>query len=135
MVRIPEKNFLRAWREYRRMTQSQLAESVGTTGAVISLLESGQRGLNDKWLRRLAPVLGTTPGHILEFEPAEVANDVLEIWNDIPEATRPQVREIKKTFRDRGPNVESFPERPKKPGSDEPQQSKSPRRGKGPKEV
>ena len=38
-------NFLRSWREHRGLTQGQLAEMVGTTGSVISLLESGARGL------------------------------------------------------------------------------------------
>jgi len=101
MVRTPEKNHLRAWRELRGMTQAQLAESVGTTGAVISLLESGARGLSDKWLRRLAPVLGTKPGHLLETDPADVDTDVMEIWADIPEEDRAQAREILNTFRRR----------------------------------
>src|SRR5271155_3597775 len=99
MVRTREPNFLRAWREYRGLTQAQLAESVDTTGAVISLLESGQRGLSDKWLRRLAPVLGTTPGHLLDIDPNEAPSDILEVWNNIPEENRDQARSILETFR------------------------------------
>jgi transcriptional regulator with XRE-family HTH domain len=99
MVRTPEKNFLRAWREHRRMTQAKLAEAVGTTGAVISLLESGDRGLSDKWLRRLAPILGTRPGHLLEVDPNDAPSDILDIWEDIPEERREQARSILNTFR------------------------------------
>ncbi len=98
MARIPEKNFLRAWREHRGMTQSKLAEMVDTTGAVISLLESGDRGLSDKWLRRLAPVLGTTPGHLLDVHPDEAPNDYEQIWARIPEDRRGHALEVLKTF-------------------------------------
>jgi transcriptional regulator with XRE-family HTH domain len=99
MARNPERNYLRAWREHRHMTQARLAEAVGTTGAVISLLESGDRGLSDKWLRKLAPVLGTRPGHLLEVDPEEASSDILEIWADIPEEQREQARDVLKTFR------------------------------------
>ena len=84
MVRTREPNFLRAWREYRRLTQAKLAEAVDTTGAVISLLEAGERGLSDKWLRRLAPVLGTTPGNLLDMDPHDVDHDIFEIINSMP---------------------------------------------------
>lgn len=99
MVRTPQKNFLRAWREHRRMTQAKLAEAVETTGAVISLLESGDRGLSDRWLRKLAPVLGTRPGHLLEVDPADVSTDILEIWAEIPEERRQQARDVLATFK------------------------------------
>ncbi|MEO8811606.1 MAG: helix-turn-helix transcriptional regulator [Caulobacteraceae bacterium] len=94
-----ERNFLRAWREHRHLTQAALAEAVGTTGAVISLLESGERGLSDKWLRRLAPVLATRPGHLLELDPADVSNEILDIWAEIPEDRREQARDVLKAFR------------------------------------
>jgi transcriptional regulator with XRE-family HTH domain len=137
VVRTPEKNYLRAWREYRGMTQSALAEKVNTTGAVISLLESGQRGLGDKWLRRLAPVLGTTPGHLLEFAPQDADTDIMQVWNDIAEDDRPQVLQIVKTFaRQKDERTVVDLPRPSKAGaSDETQKSKTGRRGKGPKEV
>lgn len=84
------------------MTQAKLAEAVSTTGAVISLLESGDRGLSDKWLRRIAPVLGTRPGHLLEVDPEDVSNDILEIWAEIPEDRREQARDVLKAFRAKG---------------------------------
>ncbi len=133
MARVPEKNFLRAWREYRRMTQGHLAEAVDTTGAVISLLESGQRGLSDKWLRRLAPVLGTTPGHLLDVNPNEASSDILDIWATVPEDKRDLAREVLKTF---GNNVRPLPTSPKTPSPpDEPKKSDATRGRKGPKGV
>ncbi len=99
MPRDPEANFLKAWREHRGLTQVKLAEIIGTTGAVISLLESGDRRLSDKWLRRLAPALGTSLGHLLEHDPAALDTDILDIWADIPEDRREQARDVLKAFR------------------------------------
>jgi len=113
MARTPEKNFLRAWREHRRLTQAKLAEAVNTTGAVISLLESGERGLSDRWLRKLAPVLGTRPGHLLDVDPNDVDTDVLEIWANTPEAKRPQLIAVMNTFREDPPPAPFLePEKP-----------------------
>ncbi len=89
---------LRAWREYRRMTQEQLATKVGTTKAVISLLERHERSLSDKWARRLAPALGTTPGFLFDHDPADLPTDVLEIWASIPESQREQAMAVLQTF-------------------------------------
>src|SRR5690242_9035566 len=52
-------NHLKAWREFRKLSQEDLAEKVGTTASQISMLETGDRGLSAKWLRKLAPALGT----------------------------------------------------------------------------
>lgn len=81
-------NFLRAWREHRGLSQEGLAALVETTGSVISLLESGDRKLSPKWLRRLAPALRTTPGFLLDHHPDEISDDVLEVWAAIPEEKR-----------------------------------------------
>lgn len=80
------------------MTQAKLAEAIGTTGAVISLLEAGERRLSDKWLMRIAPVLKIRPGHLLEFDPADAPSDILEIWSEIPEDRRDQAREVLRAF-------------------------------------
>src|ERR1700739_3730505 len=98
MVRSRDRNYLRAWREFRGLTQAKLADAAGTTGAVISLLESGERGLSDTWLRILAPLLGTRPGHLLEVDPHDVDTDILEIWADIPEDRKSQARAVLQTF-------------------------------------
>ena len=89
---------LRAWREFRKLTQAELAERVGTTTAVISHLETEKRGLSAKWLYRLAPALGTKPGFLLDHDPSELSSDVLEIWASIPEERRDQARQVLKTF-------------------------------------
>lgn len=92
------QHHLRAWREFRGFTQDGLAAEVGTTGSVIHLLENGQRGLSDKWLRRLAKPLKTMPGAILDYDPNTVPTAVLEAWSDVPDDMKPTVMSILKTF-------------------------------------
>jgi transcriptional regulator with XRE-family HTH domain len=102
MPKDPERNHLKAWREKKRMTQAQLAEAINTNGAVISLLEAGERRLSDKWLRRIGPVLGVPPGWLLDHHPDEISGDILEVWSDIPEENRSQALDVLKTFRRKG---------------------------------
>ncbi|HEY2177034.1 MAG TPA: helix-turn-helix transcriptional regulator [Caulobacteraceae bacterium] len=99
MPRNPERNFVKAWREHRGFTQARLAEAIGTTGAVISLIEAGERRLSDKWAHKIAPVLKTRAGFLFDTDPTALDNDILEIWTDIPEDRRDQAREVLKAFR------------------------------------
>lgn len=94
----PNANFLAAWRRHRGMTQQQLADAVGTSGSVISELEAGKTKLSPKWLRRLAPVLNTTPGFILDIDPDAMPTDVLDVWSTIPEESRDQALAVLRTF-------------------------------------
>jgi DNA-binding XRE family transcriptional regulator len=51
------ENPVKVWREYRRLTQGQLAEQTGVTVSHISQIESGKRECSVKLLRSLARVL------------------------------------------------------------------------------
>ncbi|RKF23355.1 XRE family transcriptional regulator [Altericroceibacterium spongiae] len=84
-------NYLRAWREFRHMSQAELAEAVGTNQNMIGYLESGERGLSAKWLRRLAPALKTQPGFILEHDPSTLPTDIIEIWVNASAEERKQL--------------------------------------------
>ncbi|WP_454762355.1 helix-turn-helix domain-containing protein [Caulobacter segnis] len=94
----PAANHLRAWREFREMSQDQLGELVGTKGNVIGLLESGERGLSDKWLRKLAPHLGTTPGFLLDHDPNNIDTEILLLVQDLVKEERPRVVKLLKAF-------------------------------------
>ena len=93
-------NFLRAWREYRKMTQEELGAAITppTTGSVISLLEEGERGLSLKWLRKLAPALRTRVGWLAELDPSRADTRTLEMVEAVPEESREQVIRIIETF-------------------------------------
>ena len=92
-------NHLKAWREFRKMSQEELAALVETTASQISMLESGERGLSAKWLRKLAPVLKTTPGHLLDHDPNTIDNDVFDIWVSIDKRDREQALRVLRTFK------------------------------------
>jgi transcriptional regulator with XRE-family HTH domain len=98
------RNYLRAWREFRKLTQEQLADKVGTDKAVISLLESGNRGLSDKWLRKLAPALQTSPGHLLDHDPEDLPTDIIDIWAHIPDRDKETARRVLESFSRTGTN-------------------------------
>lgn len=91
-------NHLRAWREFRKLTLAELAERVGTNANMIGYLESGDRGLSAKWLRKLAPALRTTPGLLLDHDPHELDSDILDIWVHGSEREKRQITEIAKAL-------------------------------------
>lgn len=91
-------NNLAAWRVFREMTQTELANAVGTTPHQIHYLESGDRALSAKWLRKLAPALGTTPGHLLDHDPHGLPTDIVEMWLTATPQQRRQIFDITKTL-------------------------------------
>lgn len=92
-------NFLRAWRVKRGKTQQQLAEAVKTNANMIQYLESGERGLSAKWLRRLAPALQTTPGMLLDTNPEEVDFELHDLWTvKLDREDRRKLRAITEAF-------------------------------------
>lgn len=93
-------NHLRAWREYRGMTQVELAEACDppTTHQVIGYLERGRTQLSAKWLRLLADALKTTPGMLLDHDPDELNTDVIDIWTHASAVEKRQIAEIARTL-------------------------------------
>lgn len=62
---------LKAWREHAQLSQAELASLVGTNANMIGYLEKGVRALNVHWMRRLAKVLKTKPGALVDDLPGE----------------------------------------------------------------
>jgi transcriptional regulator with XRE-family HTH domain len=92
-------NHLKAWRELRGLTQEELAEKVETSGAVISLLESGRRPLSEKWLRKFATALDTTVGFIMDHDPNDIDAAFVDAALAIPKDKREQVLVILRSFK------------------------------------
>jgi transcriptional regulator with XRE-family HTH domain len=91
-------NYLRQWRRFRGLTLEDLAKAVGTNPNMIGYLESGERGLSAKWLRRLAPALSTTPGLLLDHDPYDLDSDIVDIWINGSDRQRRQIAEIAKAL-------------------------------------
>lgn len=97
-------NFLKVWRIFCKLTQEELAARVGTNANMIGYLESGERGLSAKWLRRLAPALDTTPGMLLDHDPRELDADIIDIWTHADRRQKSQISEIAKAIVRTGTN-------------------------------
>ena len=91
-------NHLRAWRVYRGLKGADLAKALGIGPGMVSDLENSNRTLSAKWLRRIAPVLKTTPGMLLDHDPNDLPSDILDIWVDADERQRRQIVDIAKTL-------------------------------------
>lgn len=59
-------NNLKLFRVRAKLTQSELAERMGTTRSQYVKLESGKRRLTDQWIRRAAEALAVPAGALLE---------------------------------------------------------------------
>jgi transcriptional regulator with XRE-family HTH domain len=93
------ENLLRTWREYRGLTQEELAKRAKLPTQTIADLESQPTPLSTKWLNRLAPCLDTRAGYLLSHDPETVAPETIETFGAIPKDRRGQVLEILKTFK------------------------------------
>jgi transcriptional regulator with XRE-family HTH domain len=92
-------NHLKAWRKFRLMTLEEVGDAIGTTKAVIQQLESGRMALSHKWLLKLAPVFGTTPGFLLDHDPNDIDSAFLEAAMAVPKERREQAIQILETFK------------------------------------
>lgn len=72
---------IRAWRLARNLTQSDVAELLGTTNQQVGRLESGQRKVTVDWLYRIADAFGITALDLLEgsAELASVRADLAKV--------------------------------------------------------
>jgi transcriptional regulator with XRE-family HTH domain len=66
------RHFVREWREFRGLTQEQLAEMLNMTSASISRIESLKQGYTQNFLEACADALGTHPGTLLTRAPTRV---------------------------------------------------------------
>lgn len=89
-------NHLRAWMLYRGIKGNELATALGgnVTPGMVSDLANSKRALSAKWLRRLAPILHTTPGMLLDHDPNELPRDIMEIWGNANTDQRRQLVDL-----------------------------------------
>jgi len=83
-------NHLRAWRDFRKLTQQEVADRCvpPTTKQNYQALETGQMQLSAKWLRRLAPAFDTRPGFLLDYDPNDLDSDWVAATGDVPKERR-----------------------------------------------
>jgi transcriptional regulator with XRE-family HTH domain len=63
------RHYVKQWREYRELTQEQLAERVGKSRGLISQIESGITDLTEEMIYALADAFNHTPGDVFRVNP------------------------------------------------------------------
>lgn len=84
----PKIRFLRAWREYRDISQEALGAKIGFTQGMISQLENGDTDFTGNHLELLSQALQCT-AYDLQFRHPADENDPLAAVLALPEAVRP----------------------------------------------
>ena len=54
---------------------------------------------SDKWLRRLAPLLGTSPGYLLDHDPNDIDAAFIDMAMRIPPEDRPVAMDLLKALK------------------------------------
>lgn len=91
-------NHLRAWMKFRKVKGAVLAEKLDISAGMVSDLVNSNRGLSAKWLRRIAPILKTTPGLLLDHDPHDLDNDIIDIWVNADAQKRKQLSDVAKAL-------------------------------------
>lgn len=89
-------NRIRELRDAKGLTQAQLAALANVTPSALNKLELGSRGLDQQWLRRLAPLLDCNPADLLPDEdnpnrPGDEEQELLRMWRSADPTQRKQL--------------------------------------------
>lgn len=82
------RNFIKEWRDHRKLTLEQLAELVDSTKSGVQKIESGESGYNPDSLAAIAEALHCTPADLIQRGPGEFDANIL--YQQAP----PEVRRI-----------------------------------------
>lgn len=101
MAKKPQQQriFLKEWREYRNLTQEQLAERMDISRVMISKIERGLNPYNQAFLENAAHALMCEPADLLVRDPSQ-PDAIWSIWSQIKPQDRPRAIAILKTFAD-----------------------------------
>jgi transcriptional regulator with XRE-family HTH domain len=87
------RTFIKQWREYRELTQDQLAERLETSKASISRIESGQQAYTQDFLEACAEALRTDPASLLMRDPTD-DEAVWSLWDKAKIGERQMIENI-----------------------------------------
>ena len=89
--------FLRQWREYRGLTQKQLAESIGMTHPTIGRIECGKQPYSQAILEAVADRLSTDVASLLMRNPGD-PDAIWSIWDQAKPGERRMIMDIARTI-------------------------------------
>lgn len=65
------RNFIAQWRDFRGLSQDELADRMGTSGASVSRVESTKTPYSQDFLEVAAEVLDCTPADLISRDPRD----------------------------------------------------------------
>lgn len=86
--------FIKAWREFRGLTQEALAERVETTTATISRLENGKQPYSQELLEALASALRCEVADLIARPPHKSRDELLTLLETLDDERRAQAARI-----------------------------------------
>jgi transcriptional regulator with XRE-family HTH domain len=90
--------YLREWREYRGLTQEQLASGVGMTKGRVSEIERGVRRYNETMVEKLAKELNCQPWELIGRDPSTTDGGISDLWARIRPEDRAQALRTLESF-------------------------------------
>lgn len=90
-------HFISQWREYRGLTQEQLAERLDTSKATISRIENFIQPYSQDFLEACAIALQTDAASLIMRDPTD-SEGLWSIWDQAKPGQRLQIVEVAKTL-------------------------------------
>lgn len=94
------RHFIRQWREYRGLTQDQLAERLDTSKASISRIENFKQPYTQDLLEALADALMCEPADLIMRDPTR-EDAIWSIYDQLEPAQRNEAIDFMRYLRDR----------------------------------
>jgi transcriptional regulator with XRE-family HTH domain len=91
--RVRRRTFFREWREYRSLTQEQLADRLETSVASISRIETGTQPYTQDVLEALAEALSTDPASLIVRNPLD-AEAMWSLWDQAKQGERQLIEDL-----------------------------------------
>ena len=95
------KNFIKAWRKHRGLSQDQLAERISLSQATIARVERGDIAYTQPVLEAIAEALACEPADLIMRDPSQPGS-IWSIWDQIPVQNREQAAKVLEAFKKTG---------------------------------
>jgi DNA-binding Xre family transcriptional regulator len=90
------RTYIAQWRDFRNLTQEQLADRLEMTQSHLSMLENGKRGYTQETLEAIAHALQTDVASLLMRNPMD-DEAIWSIWDNAKPGERQMIVELAKT--------------------------------------
>lgn len=96
MAKRRERTYIKQWREFRKLTQEQLAEKTNMSPGNISLIERGLQNYTQETLESIAYALKCKTADLLTRNPAD-PSDIWPVWDRATADERRMIVDIART--------------------------------------